>query len=168
MYKKKFLWFSLFLVASSSIAGASVVNESTNHLQKVMTDEGLQIQLAQFLDNVLKQTESNIFLPFARKILDLNSPATDRFFYESLLKDIKKERSNFAFFHQLKALDEQKKVLAQQAIEIIGKDKHIEGYVEIGTPCTYFNEISRTLPIIGTIYAMQDEQRLSDYAQAFS
>ncbi len=139
-------------------------NFPQNHLAHVLFNDELKIQIKSFLDNVLRQADSN-------KILNLintfDKNINDKEIYRLILENTPKIKPRFSLYKQIKALKHQKAIIADQIKTLIGKNVTFDNCLEIGNPGTYLSACSDFLTIKGIIYAMIEKQNLSDFVQAF-
>lgn len=61
-----------------------------------------------------------------------------------------------ALTHALPALAKQKRVLKDQTLELLGEQKEINGYLEIGTIGRYYSALKKPLRFSGPLYMMND------------
>lgn len=137
----------------------------TFHLKKIFSDPALREQFSPFLDNVLRQIQSDKFWP----VIDtINHDQSDNQLYADMLKTVESKKSSFDVFHKIKALHHQKTILGNQAQQLLGNHTTITDCVEIGTPGTYMTSMNHFLTIKGDSYVINDKQSWSDYAQALT
>jgi FAD/FMN-containing dehydrogenase len=59
-------------------------------------------------------------------------------------------------FYALPSLTKQKREMARQALEILGRERAIDGYVEIGSTGRYYSHLKKHLEIRGPLYLIND------------
>jgi FAD/FMN-containing dehydrogenase len=59
-------------------------------------------------------------------------------------------------FYALPSLGKQKREMARQAVEILGTDRKVDGYLEIGSTGRYYSHLKKHLTIRGPLYLMND------------
>src|SRR5690242_18659243 len=89
-------------------------SEQSMPLSRVLTDPRLRTQFNPFLTNVLRQVPADAFWQMIDTIQADSHPQTDQEWYENIIKNINSIKPRFFAWHQLKALDFQKKVLGKQ------------------------------------------------------
>lgn len=73
---------------------------------------------------------------------------------QSKLSDIKPFLSELTF--ALPALKKQKREMSKQTMQLLGGQKAIDGYLEIGSTGRYISDLKKHLRVAGTIYLMND------------
>ena len=137
----------------------------SNHLQQVFSENRQKAAIASFIDHVLKQAKSEDVFRVVDAFLSKN--CTDQQFYRQLLLKADFIKPQPFFYHQIHALNAQKKVLANQ-LKILLKDyNNFENCLEIGNPATYLQAASGHFKINGKVYALMSSQSATDVIQAF-
>lgn len=93
---------------------------------------------------------------------------TDREIYQALavhLPQITPHLSTVTY--ALPALRKQKREMAAETADLLGEQRAIEGYVEIGTTGRYFNALRRHLGFAGPRYVVNDEQPIYSAEDVF-
>lgn len=142
---------------------------STFYLDQVFFTPTMRDELAQFIDNVLRQIPSKQFFNVIDAVAK-KSPGrkNDETWYKRMLRNVSKITPMLGFYAKMKALDFQKGVLSKQIIQLLGDTKTLENVVEIGTPAAYVSSIKGKVRIDGKVYSINDKKRVTDIAQSFS
>ena len=135
-------------------------------LKQVFTTPRLRTEFAQFLDNVLRQFSSKQFFTLFNKLQHQKPLETDQYIYSEIVHNIHTIQPRVPLYYQLKSLAHQKKILSQQAQHLLKGKKNINGYLEIGTPGTYYTSIQQFLRRDSMLYILNDKKRLSDITQS--
>ena len=144
-----------------------VCAQDSRHLDKIFSTPSLRVEIAKFLDNVLRQVSSDDLLSYVDNIRRHAHPRTDKEYYQKIIKKIRGIKPAIPLYSELKLLQHQKNILGAQAQQLIGAEKKCDGCVEIGTPGTYIWVIKNFLPATGNITVIHDKQKLTDMFQAF-
>ncbi len=125
-----------------------------------------------FLDNVFMQLDSKKFFALMENILKDQS-LTDEQIYQKLQGRIgEAKHSTFhsgitnCFSARLRSLRTFKKDISFQVKTLMGKDKKINGYVEIGYPGRMVRPLKKHIKIDGKIYVVNDKESLADLLQS--
>lgn len=138
------------------------------HLAKILSSYEHRTLFSGFIDTVIGTIPSDGLYELVDKIRRESDPETDDQWYQALSSNKASLESFLDSYHLLQTLGRQKKLLAGQMVQLLGTSGTLENVVEIGTPGTYASSLSNYLSITGTIYAVTDKERLSDYVQARS
>lgn len=136
-----------------------------NHLKLVLENVQLREKFAPFLDNVLKIVPSQNFYHLADCVLDSKEHITHEQIYTQLREHINSVKP---WIYRIKLLNAQKKVILEQAQELLVEKNSIDGYLEIGTPGTYLSGLADFLSISGKKYVFHEREDFSGRIQAFS
>jgi hypothetical protein len=136
----------------AAIAGAAA---PTGNFRAIYSNPKLRDQFYFFLKNVFHLYPEE---RFHELIVSITSRyATDQEIYEEIqrqLPTIKPPLSELTY--AVPALIKQKKEMARQTADLLGAERHIQGYVEIGTPGRYVKALRDRLHIRGTVYLVND------------
>ncbi|MDB5255371.1 MAG: FAD-binding protein [Chitinophagaceae bacterium] len=124
---------------------------STSRFKLLLTSVGKNDSMFLFLQNVYGLYPTGKYLELIKA--HAMKYATDKEIYENIQKglpDIKP--ALWAFRYALPALSKQKNEIADQTIALIGKEKPINGYLEIGTTGRYVNVIEDRVAMEGPVY----------------
>ena len=146
------------------------ITRPTDHLITVANNQTLRAACSSFIDNVLRQTPAKTLWAHVDNASQKNPKIlqSDADLYKACLKDIAPLTPSFSAVQKIKALQFQKRVIADQIRELLGANQIIEGILEIGNPGTYTSTIMPFYQIQGPIYALTDTTGISDYIKAFS
>jgi SAM-dependent methyltransferase len=126
-----------------------------SHLKKVFFQTPLRRKFNGFLDEVLRQVPSGEFFKFVDQLPALQQVSTDAEIYKIILSNIDAIKPKVQLYSQLQALRHQQAELAGQ-MRLLIPTSSINGYVEIGTPGSYFSSLRKNIHIAGDIYAVCD------------
>lgn len=160
----------LYLIVGSCVFLGSIVQCDSNadkYLKKVFFSSDLNEKLGQFIDNVLRQPHKKAILDVTDDSYELLTSSMAYSLYEYLIK-FHYKASIIDPYYQLKALAYQKDVLSSQALELLNRDKKINGCVEIGAPATYISKLKKNISFEGKTYAVLDQESKIHVAQASS
>ncbi len=157
--------YKLRVITSLLLVSCANLSCSTHYLQSVFSDRSQRVKIGEFIDEVLKQANSNDILVLIDKF---KKTYTDQELYHFLLMNAPDIRSRNFKYRQLKALNHQKIILSEQMKMLLGNSVNVGNCVEIGNPATYIQASSKFLKISGQIYAVGDRQLATDSIQAFS
>jgi FAD/FMN-containing dehydrogenase/ubiquinone/menaquinone biosynthesis C-methylase UbiE len=130
------------------------------------------ITSSRFKNIMSQQTQSDGMYLFLQNIYGLYPPdqfhqlikdATDKFqtdkeIYDSIQKALPEVTpSLWAFRYALPALKIQKKEIARQTAQLLGKNYSANGYLEIGTTGRYVNSLKDHIQINGEVYLSNDD-----------
>lgn len=138
-----------------------------DNLHKLFSDKVEKENFRGFLDNVLKQTDTEQFYVGINNIIDLNGKIGDVKFYNEMRAFAKNDKPFYFPIWQLKALKHQRKVLAKQTKELIG-DKVTNNILEYGTPGAYADILKSELDVKGDYYVVYDNLKPVDFVQYYS
>lgn len=98
--------------------------------------------------------------------IKINGNKNDEYIYN--LVQYNHSPNKLSFMHQASlALSFQTKLLANQTFDILGR-KQINGYLSIGDPGRYINELRKKINIKGNIYIAHDKTRFQDFIETGS
>lgn len=138
------------------------------HLHTVFSSAELKEKFSNFLSEVLKQVSPKKFYGLIDEIEVDNEKKNDQEIYAAIVQKIGSIKPTIKLFAQLNSLNNQKKVLGNQALVLLSDQKKINGCVEIGTPGTYATTLSKSMPFTGKLYSINDKKSWTDSFQAFS
>ena len=165
---KKKLHGIAFAVLICMSAGMNIPVGASVYLKRVLAVPQMRTKFAGFLDNVLKQISSDKFFALLDQTRICDRIVSDKDIYARLFEHKNIFRPSVPLYWQIKSLYDQKAELARQAEQLLGKDKIIEGYVEIGSPGSYWASLKKSLTMTGTCTIVVDKKRWTDSVQSFS
>ncbi len=124
---------------------------STSRFKLLLSSVGKNDSMFLFLQNVYGLYPTGKYLELIKA--NAMKYKTDKEIYENTqkgLSDIKPFL--WAFRYALPALSKQKNEIADQTIALVGKEKTINGYLEIGTTGRYVNVLEDRVPMEGPVY----------------
>jgi SAM-dependent methyltransferase len=160
MNRKKFIslltLFLLPLLVLPQIAANAVVKLSGN-FAKIYKDSSLKKKFYLFLKNIFNLIPEQEFHDLIAKVT--NKKNSDKEIY----LEVQKKLDNITpllstFTHQLPSLKKQKKEMAKQAVELLGKDTSYDGYLEIGSAGRYLDYLEEEVNINGERYYAADKK----------
>ncbi len=102
------------------------------------------------------------------KAFEKERPQKDLNHYTNLLKHKDQFLKPLLSFSRMEALSRQRQVLREQRTLLMIGIQEIEGYVEIGTPGTYIQDLKKDIRVTGPVYSLNSEETFGGYLQAFS
>ena len=162
--KHKLIFLLLF---SFFLGGYSAHSEGLGPFYQSLAEKESFDKITNFLDNVLRQLKSSDLRKIITDFKTQSSTFKDSEFYEFIRKESHKYKKWSFFLRQLKALRHQKRILADQTLQLLRQDK-IENIVEIGTPGTYLSALRKKLSITGKSYVLNSENSKKDIFSNFS
>lgn len=123
-------------------------------------------EFGNFLDTIFPQVDRQKFNILIDDIMRCHQ--TDAEIYSQLKERIGEAQGSIikktsAIF---RSISDETKAVSTQVKKAMGQKEAIDGYVEIGYPGRYVRALKDNLKISGTVIAINDEQRLTDYVQA--
>ncbi len=128
---------------------------------------GQREEFRDFLRNIFMQLDDQKFYPLIDSILK-NEHLSDQEIYEELCSRI--GEANFGKvgtpLAALKSLKVLKKELSEQIDQVMGTQKKVDGYVEIGYPGRMVRPLRGKLEMSGPTIVVNDQESLGDYMQS--
>lgn len=153
-----------YAIALSLLISVSI-DANNYHLTSILQSSYLQQQFSGFFDEVLRQIPSQQFYATVIPTIEHLTNPTDACIYAVLQEAHIVSPTPKRIYNALQALHHQKNVLTDQALQLLAGTTHIDTAVEIGTPATYINSLSKHIPI-NNRYTLLDKERLTDRLQA--
>ncbi|MCL5875417.1 MAG: class I SAM-dependent methyltransferase [Candidatus Dependentiae bacterium] len=150
-----------------SCIAITTISASDSHLAQTLSHPHLRKEISKFIDNILRIIPAQQFFSFVDSAIPSHE-LTDKEIYTLLSNSSDTVQPRFSFYWKLQSLQHQKQVLASQAQQLLADRKNINGYVEIGTPATYFKDITQSFTCSGPVYAINDKKRPTDILQSSS
>jgi ubiquinone/menaquinone biosynthesis C-methylase UbiE len=160
------LCLTILFSTQLSAHGQKETDHKTYHLHTIFSNKDLKQKFSGFLTHVLRQLSAEKFYELVDSQIMQPQAQDDAQIYRELLQKLPSIKPYFPFYKKLQALKNQKKELTRQALELLTDIPTISNCLEIGTPGTYANAISKHIPISGTLYAMNEKKQLTDAVQA--
>jgi len=108
-----------------------------------------------FLQNVFRLRPEDRFHALIREGIEAHD--TDETIYRFIQEGLGGIDSPLgALTHALPALAKQKQVLKEQTLELLGEQRRIDGYLEIGTIGRYYGALKKAVQFSGPLYMMND------------
>ncbi|MGZ3690442.1 MAG: methyltransferase domain-containing protein [Pseudobdellovibrio sp.] len=124
--------------------------DNPGNFLKVFGDEKLKADFLLFLENVYNIYPEHEFHQLITETT--RDKKTDAAIYQALLENIHTIKPFLSeLSYALPALAKQKKEIASQTMEFLKDKKSINGYLEIGTPGRYVNELKNKIEIKGDL-----------------
>ncbi|MBY0280788.1 MAG: class I SAM-dependent methyltransferase [Alphaproteobacteria bacterium] len=163
--KHKFIFFILFSFFAYT---SPIQSEGLGPFYQSIAEKESFEEIKDFLDNVLRQLKSSDLKKIVADFKAQSTTFKDPEFYEFIRKESHKYKKWSFFLRQLKALRHQKRILADQTLQLLKQQKEVGNIVEIGTPGTYLSALRKKLSITGKSYILNDESSRKDIFSNFS
>lgn len=127
---------------------------------------GQRKEIRAFLANVFMQLDEEKFFALVDSVLEQPN-LSDEEVYRAVYAKINRAKPNKVVGLQktLKALATLKKDLADQATLLLGTERPLQGYVEIGYNGRLMRPLKKRLLLSGPLYVINDRESLSDYIE---
>ncbi len=123
----------------------------TGNFHTIYNDPDLKKEFLLFLTNVYHLYPENKFHDLiSQAVTKLRTDKEIYLYLQEHISDIKPFLSELTY--AIPALSTQKKEIADQTMNFLGRRKKVNGYLEIGTPGRYIGELEDRLTIEGPIY----------------
>lgn len=133
--------------------------------KKVFLSPELRTEFAKFLNNIFMQLDEKKFFALIDDIMTYAH--TDEEIYQELANRIGEAKGGFltTAWRILRSLKIEKKEISALVGQVLGNDKTVNGYAEIGFPGRYIRPFKAELNLKGPFYAVNYNQQASDYIQ---
>lgn len=138
-------------------ANQSAVALTQGNFKTIYANQQLQDRFYLFLQNVYRLYPEN---QFHQLIIDVTAEYdTDQEIYLQLVERIPEIAPVFSLLtYGLPALAKQKEEMARQSEALLGSQRSITGYLEIGTTGQYCNALKERIPISGPSFIVHDRE----------
>lgn len=161
-------FLKLFLLISIVISNHKLLTtEKPTHLKALLASSTLRAELSLFMDHVLRQVPASDFWNLIDQI-DWESCPDDHAIYKKIMTKIYTIKPQIQLFRKLAALKHQKKILTDQALQLLAQERKFSGAIEIGSPGAYLASLQNQINISSDIYVINDNQSATDIFQAFT
>jgi FAD/FMN-containing dehydrogenase/SAM-dependent methyltransferase len=121
----------------------------------VFNDVGMHDGFYRFLQNVYRIYPEDRFHTLIKEACKAQS--TDEAVYRQIQAKLPSIKPFLAeLFYALPALKKQKQEMARQTLELLGEQRRVDGYAEIGTTGRYISHLRKHLQMAGPIYLIND------------
>lgn len=142
----------------------SAVAQETRYLENVFRTS-LHTKFAQFNEHVLRQIDTSILMQTVAEMYQEKDHINDHDFYQTLYDKLPRKNT---FITKINAIRYQKSLIGRKASSLMLPASTFHNCLEIGTPGTYLDALKSFCTFTGTLYVLHEEEKTTDYAQAFS
>ncbi len=151
------LWDKYYLPYLTKKQDIKIIPNGYNDFQVIFSDPILRDKFYLFLQNVYNIYNEKEFHYLIFQACELYKTDEEIYKYiQQKLPTIKPILGGLRY--ALPALAKQKKEMTKQTLEILGKNKVINGYAEIGTTGRYISHLQNNIKVKGPIYLINDQE----------
>ena len=146
--------------------GENEMESTESEYKKVFNDTVWSDKFFVFLQEIFHLFPEDKFHSLIKKSTD-QLPA-DRKIYEDIqakLHTIKPFLADLTY--GLPALKKQKKVITEQTLELLGNNREINGYLEIGSTGRYISSLKKHIKLSGPVYLLSDKEPDNSIGELF-
>lgn len=133
----------------------SIMTDPSSEFKSVYSDTAWRDKFYLFLQNIYHIYPEDKFHVLIKEFCEQGT--NDQMIYQCIQEKLPQIKPLLAEVrYALPALFKQKKEMAKQTVELLGKNKTINGYVEIGSTGRYISELRKHLRIHEPIYLIND------------